>query len=94
MQAIVCILECADNLYYVGITRRSVDERIGEHNSGRIDGYTKSRLPVKLVHSEEFAVIAQAVTRERQLKGWTCAKKAALIAGDFGKLAELSKSGK
>ena len=94
MQAIVYILECADNSYYVGITRRTLEERISEHNSGQIDGYTKSRLPVKLAHSEEFAVVTQAIARELQLKGWTRAKKEALIAGDFEKLSDLSKSTK
>ncbi|MGJ8529250.1 MAG: GIY-YIG nuclease family protein [Maritalea sp.] len=91
MQAIVYIVECADNSFYVGITHRSLEQRIGEHNSGQIEGYTKSRLPVKLVHAEEFAMITQAIARERQLKGWSRAKKKALIAGDFKKLSVLSK---
>ena len=45
----VCMLLCADGSYYLGSTRKTLDERIGEHNSGVRDGYTFRRRPVELV---------------------------------------------
>jgi len=41
--------------------------------------YTARRCPVHLVYSEACASVAEARRRERQLKGWTPAKKEALI---------------
>jgi predicted GIY-YIG superfamily endonuclease len=46
-----------------------------------------------MVWSAEFQSIDQAITVERQLKGWSCLKKEALIRGDFEALPELSKRG-
>jgi hypothetical protein len=40
----------------------------------------------------EFATEHDAFVRERQVKGWSRAKKEALIRGDFDALVELSKS--
>jgi putative endonuclease len=44
-----------------------------------------------LVYSEWFQRIADAIAAERQIKGWSRAKKEALIRGDFGALRRLSK---
>jgi len=43
MSAIVYILRCSDDSYYVGTTRASLERRIAGHNSGAFGGYTKSR---------------------------------------------------
>ena len=91
MPAFVCILRCSDDSYDVGMTRASVDKRVGEHNEGLYDGYTKSRRPVTLVYAHQFDRITDAIAAERQLKGWTTAKKEALIRGDFDLLQELAK---
>jgi len=47
---------------------------------------------VTLVFSEWFDRITDAIAAERQGKGWSRAKKEALIHGDFGSLQELSKA--
>ena len=52
------------------------------------------RRPVKLLWSDEFPDISQAIDAERQIKKWTRAKKEALMRGDFELLKELSKSAK
>jgi len=49
----VYILRCSDGSYYTGHTD-NLEKRIGMHKSGEISGYTTSRLPVKLVFSEDF----------------------------------------
>lgn len=93
MSASVYILRCSDGAYYVGLTRLSVEKRVAEHNAGKFDGYTSIRRPVALVFSETLERITDAISFERQLKGWSRAKKEALIVGDFNLLKSLSKRG-
>ena len=92
MGAYVYILECADGRFYVGTTRGSLERRVAEHNDGTHGGYTKSRRPVRLVFSEQFENITDAIAAERQLKGWSRAKKIALIRGDIAALREASRN--
>jgi putative endonuclease len=54
-------------------------------------GYTFKRLPVELVWSEHFLNITDAIAVERQIKGWSRAKKEALIRGDYGEIKNLAK---
>jgi putative endonuclease len=91
MNAHVYILRCADGSYYVGSTGASLEERLAQHDAGHFGGYTKKRRPVVLVWSQDFDRITDAIGAERQLKGWTRAKKAVLIAGNFALLHELAK---
>jgi putative endonuclease len=91
MDAYVYILRCADGSYYVGSTRASLEQRIAQHNAGTFGGYTARRRPVQLVFQENFDRITDAIAAERQLKGWTRAKKEALIRGDFATLRKLAK---
>jgi putative endonuclease len=86
------ILRCRDQRYYVGVTRDSLERRVAEHNAGHFGGFTATRRPVTLVFSQYFDRITDAITVERQLKGWSRAKKEALMAGDFEALQLLSKS--
>ena len=87
----VYILRCSDGSYYTGITN-SVERRLYEHQEGLIERcYTHNRRPVKLVYVEEYADVIEAISREKQIKGWTRAKKEALIKGDMNKLKELAK---
>ncbi len=91
MGAYVYIVECADGHYYIGLTKRSVEERISEHNAGTVAGYTKSRRPVHLRFAEHFDRLEDAITWERQIKGWSRAKKEALMRGDLEALVELAR---
>ncbi|MDA8214354.1 MAG: GIY-YIG nuclease family protein [Nitrospiraceae bacterium] len=87
----VYILQCSDGSYYTGVTN-NVERRLYEHQEGLIDGcYTHNKRPVKLVYMEEFSDVLDAISREKQIKGWSRKKKEALIAGDFEKLVELAK---
>ena len=89
--AFVYILRCADGSLYTGITRRSVDERVSEHNAGLVDSFTSTRRPVELIHSEGHLRIDEAIATERRIKGWSRAKKLAYIRGDFDALHQLAK---
>ena len=85
------ILQCADGSYYVGSTW-DLEKRLWQHSQGLGAIYTVRRLPVKLVYSEEFDSIAIAFKREKQVQGWSRAKREALIDGEFDRLPELSES--
>jgi putative endonuclease len=85
------ILRCADGSYYVGTARNRLELRIAEHNNGTFACYTASRRPVRLVFSEHFEQITDAIAAERRVKGWSRAKKEALIAGDWQRLSALAK---
>ena len=89
--ATVYILRCADGSLYVGITRRTIEERISEHAQGIAKGYTSSRLPVTLLHSEHDERVDEAVAAERRIEGWSRAKKVAYISGDFDALHAFAK---
>jgi len=88
--AYLYILLCADGRLYIGTTRTSLEMRLAQHNDGTFGGYTLARRPVKLVYSEWFERITDAIENERRLKKWSRAKKDALIRGDFGALQALS----
>jgi putative endonuclease len=87
----VYILLCADGSYYVGLTRGSLEARVSQHNTGHFGGYTASRRPVVLVWQQDFQRLTDAIAAERQIKGWSRAKKEALIKGDFELLHLLSQ---
>jgi len=87
----VYLLRCADGSYYTGHTD-DLDKRIGEHVTGMCGGYTATRLPVNLVYSQACATRIEALTAERQIKGWSRAKKEALIRGDWEEISRLAKS--
>ena len=89
--AILYIVRCSDGSYYVGTTRTELETRIAQHNAGTFGGYTANRRPVRLVFSQEFERITDAIEAERKVKGWSRAKKEALIAGRFDDLRALSK---
>ncbi|MEL7541765.1 MAG: GIY-YIG nuclease family protein [Pseudomonadota bacterium] len=92
--AFVYILRCSDGAYYVGSYRGDdLNVRVAEHNFGhRKKAWTYRRRPVELVWSEHFVRYTDAVSCERQLKGWSRAKKEALIDGDYSKLRRLARS--
>lgn len=88
----VYMLQCADDSYYVGHTE-NLELRVAQHQSGELSGYTSNRRPVECVFSEEFPTRVEALTLESQIKGWSRAKKQALIKGDWDRISALSKSG-
>ncbi len=90
MKGYVYILKCSDGSYYTGSTV-DFDKRFKEHQDGRGANHTKKRLPVELLYVEEYLSIATAFEREKQIQGWSRAKKEALINGEFQVLPDLSE---
>ena len=78
----VYLLRCSDGSHYVGHTN-DLEQRLTTHERGAIEGYTLSRRPVELVFSDQFSTRLEAFHRERQIKGWSRARKEALIKGDW-----------
>ncbi len=84
------LLRCADGHYYCGHTD-DLDSRIAQHQGGAIPGYTQKRRPVALIWADRFPDRDSAFAAERQIKGWSRAKKEALVRGDWETLRELAK---
>jgi putative endonuclease len=91
MGAWLYILRCSDGAYYTGTTRADLEQRLAEHQAGHFPGFTATRRPVALVYSEYFDRIVDAITAERQVKGWSRAKKEALMTGNFQRVSQLSQ---
>ena len=86
----VYILRCSDGSYYVGSTTEVV-EREQTHNDGHGAEYTATRRPVRMVYSEAHESWPAARKREAQIKGWSRAKKKALIEGNRSRLHVLAR---
>ncbi len=88
----VYMLLCADGSFYVGVTN-NLELRVAQHESGFNRGcYTFKRRPLKLVHSSDFGEIADAISWEKQLKGWSRAKKKALVRNDWPSIVRLARN--
>jgi predicted GIY-YIG superfamily endonuclease len=84
----VYMVRCSDGNIYVGHTD-NLEARITAHNLGTFKGYTYTRRPVTLIYGEVFGTREEAFHAERQVKGWTRAKKLALVAGDWQSVRRL-----
>jgi len=85
------ILRCSDGSFYNGHSD-NLEQRVAQHQSGYFTGYTCKRRPVELVWSEYFSTRIEALEAEKRIKGWTKAKKQALIDGDWELLSELARN--
>ncbi|MGH8494150.1 MAG: GIY-YIG nuclease family protein [Moraxellaceae bacterium] len=88
----VYMLRCADGSYYTGHSD-DLERRLGQHHVGQVPGcYTLKRRPLELVYSQSFASRAEALSAEQQIKGWSRAKKEALINSDWAEISRLAKN--
>jgi len=86
----VYILQCRDNSYYVEHTD-NIENRVSQHHVGKADGYTATRLPIRVMFTHAFATRSEAIAMEQRIKGWSRKKKEALITGNYELLPALSK---
>jgi putative endonuclease len=75
------IMASRSRVLYVGVTN-DIRWRTWEHKNGIYDGFTKKYYVHKLVLFERHETIQEAIAREKQLKGWSRAKKIWLIGRD------------
>jgi len=86
----VYILECSDKSYYTGSTIDLL-RRLYEHREGMGANFTRDRRPVRLVFAEESDSVETAFRREKQIQGWSRAKKRALIESRWRDLPGLAR---
>lgn len=86
----VYILRSSSNKLYIGQTNQ-LGEREKQQilKSSKAAKFVKDGTEFKLVYKEEYPTRLQAMRREKQLKGWTRAKKEALVRGDLVLLKKL-----
>ena len=66
------------NVLYTGVTNE-LFRRMWQHKNKAFPGFTKKYNCDRLVYFEEYGEIDQAIAREKQIKGWTRARKNALV---------------
>ncbi len=65
-------------MLYIGVTG-NLSRRLYEHRNHLVDGFSSKYNTHKLVYFEETNDVNSAISREKQLKGWTRKKKNDLI---------------
>ena len=85
-----CMLHCRGGYLYIGHTD-DLERRVAQHRIGSYPGFTADHLPVEPVWSSEFPTRDEAKAVEKQLKGWSRAKKLALIRSDWTRISALAK---
>ena len=87
----VYILSCSDNSFYTGITH-NLNLRLKQHQDGvNKSAYTYKRRPITLVFYQEFNHVLQAIYFEKKIKGWSRAKKQALINKEWDMIQILAE---
>jgi len=74
----VYILSSESKTLYAGVTN-DIARRMYEHKNGLVPGFTKKYKVDRLVYLEEAGDVRDAITREKQIKGWLRVKKEELI---------------
>ena len=78
MKYYVYILRCGDGSLYTGSTN-DPEKRLAAHRSGKGAKYTRARLPLELVHLEEYNSKSEALSREYAVKQLSREEKFRLI---------------
>jgi putative endonuclease len=74
----VYIMASLSGTLYVGVTN-SAYKRAMQHKDGETPGFTSRYKVDRLVYFEVFKYVNNAIAREKQIKGWTRARKIALL---------------
>ncbi|OHA91278.1 MAG: hypothetical protein A2758_02320 [Candidatus Zambryskibacteria bacterium RIFCSPHIGHO2_01_FULL_49_18] len=86
----IYILRFSDDSLYIGQTNNLSARLTHHHNKqSKASKFSKEHGEFKLVFEEQYHTRLEAMRREKQLKGWTRAKKEALIKGDIDLLKKL-----
>jgi len=85
------MLHCRGGYFYIGHTD-DIERRMAQHETGGVAGFVRDHWPAKLVWSCEFSTRIEALEMERRIKGWSRAKKMALIRDDWTEIVRLAKA--
>jgi putative endonuclease len=88
-QFYIYILSSLSGTLYIGVTS-NLERRVFEHKNKLVEGFTARYNISRLVYFEQTNDALSAIEREKQLKGWTRAKKKALITAANPTWADLS----
>ena len=80
-----------NNVLYTGVTN-DLKRRLYEHKNKLVDGFTQKYNVYKLVYFEITNDVNSAIAREKQIKGWTRAKKNALIESKNSQWCDLAET--
>jgi putative endonuclease len=83
-------LHHVESVLYIGVSN-DLDNRVGQHQEGANPGFTQRYHLKRLVYFEAYDKIADAIAREKQLKGWRRSKKIALIESLNPRWSDLSR---
>ena len=72
------LTNAANRVLYTGVTS-GMARRMHEHRIGKGSEFVSRYKATKLVLIEQFPTAAEAIAREKQIKGWRRARKVALI---------------
>ena len=86
----VYIMSNKSRRLYTGVTN-DIHRRAFEHKHKRVRGFTACYCFDMLVYYEEFGHIGEAIAQEKEIKGWSRAKKLALILAQNPLWADLSE---
>lgn len=75
---------------YTGVTT-NLEQRISQHNTKSISGFTARYNIDRLLYFETFGEIEPAIAREKQIKRWRRDKKLALIRSANPEFRDLSE---
>lgn len=89
--AVVYLLRLRSGCIYVGASA-DLGQRLLDHVSGSACRTTRIDVPAAVLRVETHPTFAEARAREAQLKGWSRAKKEALVGGDLLALRSLARS--
>ena len=64
---------------YIGVTN-DLNRRVWQHKEKKVKGFTEKYNVTELIYFESFDFVELAITREKQIKGYSRAKKDALIS--------------
>jgi putative endonuclease len=87
----VYIMSSLGRVIYVGVTG-DLDRRVFEHKHGTVPGFTSRYRVDRLVYVEAFANPRDAISREKEIKGWRREKKVAMIVKKNPTWADLAEA--
>ena len=80
-----------NKVIYVGVTN-NLERRLYEHKNGLYKGFTKKYNIKKLVYYEWYNDIKEAISREKEIKGWKRYKKNLLVESNNPDWKDISEN--
>ena len=88
-QYYIYIMTNLSHTLYTGVTN-NLEKRVYEHKNKLVPGFTSKYNINMLVYFETYNDIRDAISREKQIKGWRREKKIALIESQNPRWKDLS----